>query len=71
VGHNLAVKERVLLFCVATRTEWIKAGVTHLTARQMVVKNLVERDPANSLSLTAQGRAVLSALLARSGIKMA
>jgi len=46
--------------------ESVKAGVTHATARHMLVKGLIERDAADFV-LTAHGRAVLAALLAKGG----
>jgi hypothetical protein len=57
------VPERVLLFCVASRTEWARAGVTGATATAMVVKGLIERDAGDRLTLTKDGRAALAALL--------
>jgi hypothetical protein len=59
----LSVPERVLLFCVASKTEWVRAGVTGATVTTMTVKGLVDRDDAGELTLTKQGRAVLAALL--------
>ena len=64
IAADLSVPERVLLFCLASRTDWTRAGVTHAAVRHMVVRNLVERGPAsNRYVLTEQGRAVLDALL--------
>jgi hypothetical protein len=64
IAAALTVPERVLLFCVASGTDWVTAGVTHATAQHMVVKNLVERTYAPTrLELTAQGHEVLAALL--------
>jgi hypothetical protein len=64
IGAELSVPERMLLFCLASGTDWAKAGVTHATAQHMLVKNLVERDQAaNRFMLTEQGRAVLFALI--------
>ena len=59
----LTVPERVLLFCVASKTEWVRAGVTAGTVIAMTIKGLVERNAAGDLTLTRQGRAVLAALL--------
>jgi hypothetical protein len=67
IAAELTVRERVLLFCLASGTDWVKAGVTHPTAQHLLVRNLVERDHAAELALTDQGRAVLDALLARGG----
>jgi hypothetical protein len=64
IATELSVPERVLLFCLASGTNWVKAWVTHATAQHMLVRNLVERDHAAAdFVLTDQGRAVLAALL--------
>jgi hypothetical protein len=67
IAAELSVSERVLLFCVASGTEWARAGVTGATATAMVVKGLIERDSGDNLALTKDGRAVLDALLSRKG----
>ena len=54
----------MLVFCLATDTDWQAAGITHAIAQHMMVRGLVERDTsATSYRLTDQGRAVLAALL--------
>ena len=59
-----AVPERMLLFCLASDTDWQKAGVTHATAQHMMIRNLIARDhTARRFVLTEQGRATLAALL--------
>jgi hypothetical protein len=63
VTPNLTVAERVLLFCVASSTDWAKAGVTDDTVTIMVGRGFIERDAAPRLTLTPQGRAALAALL--------
>jgi hypothetical protein len=65
IAAELGVPERVLLFCVASGTEWARAGVSGATATAMVVKGLIERDARDDLTLTKEGRAVLDALLSR------
>jgi hypothetical protein len=67
VAAELGVPERVLLFCVASGTEWARAGVTGATATAMVVRGLIERDAGDQLRLTKEGHAVLDALLDRKG----
>lgn len=62
IAAVLPVQERMLLFCVATKTDWQKAGVTGETVTGMVIKGLIDRDPGGRLSLTKQGRAMLTAL---------
>jgi hypothetical protein len=45
-------------------TDWQRAGVTHATAQQMMIKGLIEREgSAGAFVLTDQDRAVLAALL--------
>jgi hypothetical protein len=65
IAAELSVPYRVLLFCVASGTEWARAGVTGATATAMVVRGPNERDSADDLTLTKDGRAVLDALLIR------
>jgi hypothetical protein len=59
IAAELTVPERVLLFCLASDTNWVKAGVTHSTAQHLLVRNLVERDHATDFALTDQGLSVL------------
>jgi hypothetical protein len=63
IAAGLAVPERVLLFCLASGTDWQKAGVTHATAQQMMIRGLIDREGARAFVLNDQGRAVLKALL--------
>jgi hypothetical protein len=67
VATELSATERVLLFCVATGTEWASVGIAGPAATAMIVRGLIERNSANELSLTKDGRAVLGALLSRRG----
>jgi hypothetical protein len=59
----LSVPERVLLFCVASGTDWKRAGITDALLTSMVIKGLIAREPTGGLYLTKEGRAVLAALL--------
>jgi hypothetical protein len=68
VPTELSVPERVLLFCLASGTEWAHAGVTGATATAMLVRGLVERDASGRLELTPHGRATLDALLKRADL---
>jgi hypothetical protein len=64
IAPGLTVPERLLLFCLATGTDWQAASITHATAQQMMVRGLFERATGEaSYRLTDQGRAVLEALL--------
>ena len=57
----LSIPERVL----ASDTDWEHAGITGTTVTAMIVRGLIQRDPAGRLWLTKEGRAVLAALLAK------
>ena len=59
----LTVRERVLLLCVGSDTDWQRAGVMSETVTSLVVKGLVMRDALGRLVLTNSGRAALRALL--------
>ena len=47
----LSIPERVLLFCAASDTDWEHAGVTSTTVTAMIVRGLLQRDPAGRLRL--------------------
>ena len=63
----LSIPERVLLFCVASRTDWEHVGITGATVTAMIVRGRIQRDAAGRLWLTKEGRAGLTALLAKGG----
>jgi hypothetical protein len=66
IAAGLTIPERLLLFCLATNTDWQAASITHATAQHILVRGLIERGHgATSYKLTDQGRAVLDALLSR------
>jgi hypothetical protein len=44
IAAGLAVPERILLFCLASDTDWRTAGVTHTTAQHLLVRGLIGRD---------------------------
>jgi hypothetical protein len=50
------------LFCAASGTDWVHAGVTGEIVTTMVVKGLIERNTAGVLTLTDRGGAVLGAM---------
>jgi hypothetical protein len=57
IAAELTVPERLLLLCLASDTDWAKAGVTHITVQHMMVRGLIERDrAATRYGLTEQGR---------------
>jgi hypothetical protein len=39
IAAELTVPERVLLFCLASDTNWVKAGVSHATAQHPAATN--------------------------------
>jgi hypothetical protein len=55
----LTVRERVLLFCAGSGTDWKRAGVTSETVIDMIEKGLIVDHPLDWLALTMRGRAVL------------
>jgi hypothetical protein len=63
IAAELSGSERVLLFCLASGTEWAQAGVTGATATMMLVRGLVERDALGRLQMTPQGREVFKVLI--------
>jgi hypothetical protein len=65
IAAQLSVSERVLLFCIASDTEWALADVTGATATSIIVRGFIQRDPPGRLFLTKEGRAVLDALLSK------
>jgi hypothetical protein len=64
IAAELTVPERLLLFCLATNTDWQAASITHATAQHMMVRGLIERDrAATRYALTELGHVVLAAML--------
>jgi hypothetical protein len=63
IAAELSVLERVLLFCVASDTEWAQAGVTGAITTMMLVRGLVERDRAGGLKMTQRGHEVFKLLI--------
>jgi len=62
IGDDLRIPERLMLFCLASGTEWERAGVTHATAQQMLVRGLIDREgAAGRFRLTPLGRSVFAA----------
>jgi hypothetical protein len=63
IAEGVDVPERVLLFCLASETDWQRAGMTQVCAQQMMmIRGLLDRQ-GSSYVLTDEGRAVLAALL--------
>jgi hypothetical protein len=63
VAGALSVRERVLLFCIASATDWLLARITEETVIALLLKGLLQRDATGRLSLTCRGREVLRTML--------
>jgi hypothetical protein len=64
IASDLPVSERVMLFCLASGTDWVRAGVRHATAQQVLLRGLIDRASTRArFKLTPLGRGVLAALL--------
>ena len=59
----LTARERTLLFCVGSGTDWQRVGITGETVTALIVTGLIVRNAAGRLALTDDGRAALRALL--------
>jgi hypothetical protein len=59
----LTARERTLLFCVDSGTDWQRVGISGETVTASIVKGLLVWDAAGRLALTDAGRAALRALL--------
>jgi hypothetical protein len=62
-ASDLTIRERLLLFCVASSTDWQRAGISGEIVTAMIVRGLIMRDALGRLGLTDRGRAALLALL--------
>jgi hypothetical protein len=64
IAADLPVSERVMLFCLGSGTDWVRAGVRQATAEQVLVRGLIDRASTRArFKLTPLGRDVLAALL--------
>jgi hypothetical protein len=63
IAAELSVPERLLLFCLASGTDWLKAGVPTITVQHLLVRNLVDHEHATKFVLTDQRRAAFDVLL--------
>jgi hypothetical protein len=64
IATRLTLPQRVLLFCVASGTDWRKFGIQNPTVQLTILHGLVEREN-EQLVLTNQGRAILGVLIER------
>jgi hypothetical protein len=60
---GLTVRERMVLFCAASDTDWAHARITGEVVAGMLARGLIERDTDGQIMPTDRGRAVLRALL--------
>jgi hypothetical protein len=56
-ASDLTVRERILLFCIASRTDLQKVGVPGETVIDMIEKGLIVDHPFDRLALTMRSRA--------------
>jgi hypothetical protein len=69
IAAGLTATERVLLFCVATDTDWRKV-VAVGAAQHMLIRGLIEREgSADRFTLTEQGRTVLETLMMKAAAR--
>jgi hypothetical protein len=63
IASDLRYHQRVMLFCLASGDDWMRAGVTHTTAQHLLTRGLIARasTPAQ-FKLTTLGRNVLALL---------
>lgn len=54
IAEGLTVPERVLLFCVASDADWRRGDVKATTAQPMLICGLIQRQAADSFTLTDQ-----------------
>jgi hypothetical protein len=57
IAAALTVPERLMLFFLASDTDWQKASITPATAQHLMGRGLIERQAATRYVLTEQGRA--------------
>jgi hypothetical protein len=62
IATGLSISERVLLFCLASDTDPIRAGVPSETITAAKVKGFVDRKATGDLELTESVRAMLTEL---------
>jgi hypothetical protein len=64
IAADLPVSERVMLFCLASGTDWVRAGVRHATTQRVLGRGLIDRATTRArFKLTPLGHDVLAALL--------
>jgi hypothetical protein len=65
IHRHMARRPRaLLLFCLASGTDWTKVPITQATTQHLLVRGLIDRDQgAGRYALTPLGRDVLAALI--------
>ena len=62
---TLSAHDRVILFCVATATDCGAVGITAHAMQSMAIRGFIAHDrESGAYTLTASGRATLTAILA-------
>lgn len=64
IATQLSPPQRVLLFCVASGTDWRRFGIQTPTVQLTILQRLLEGRPEH-LVLTDRGEAVFDQLIAR------
>jgi hypothetical protein len=66
---TLSANDRVILFCVATATDYGAAGITAHPMQSMAIRGFIAHDrESGAYTLTDSGRATLTAILEDAGI---
>jgi hypothetical protein len=60
-ANALTTWERILLFCIASGTNWQWAGITGEVVTALIVRGFLVRDATGHLALTDNGQAALRA----------
>ena len=66
---TLSAHDRVILFCVATATDYAAVGITAHAMQSMAIRGFIAHDrESGAYTLTDSGRATLTAILEQAGI---
>jgi hypothetical protein len=66
---TLSAHDRVILFCVATATDYAAVGITAHAMQSMAIRGFIAHDrESGAYTLTDSGHATLTAILEQAGI---
>ena len=66
---TLSAHDRVILFCVASATDYCEAGITAHAMQSMAIRGFIAHNrESEAYTLTDSGRATLTAILEQAGI---